>query len=141
MLEGRLEGSLGSIVEWYTEGVSMSRVWIKIWCEESLSGTIRFDFTPAQRSVWYDLLALAGKSRKDGYITPGSGNYPLFWIAHYLHIRIDLLKDTLKKCIATNRIAETPDGLKVINWNRYQSEYERQKPYRKPIENQTEQTF
>ncbi len=109
----------------------MARRWVKLWVSESLRGTIRFDFTPAERSVWYDLLVLAGDCRQDGLIAPGSGvPYPLKWIAGTLNISSTLLKKTLEICKSSERIEINGDGIKILNWHKYQSEYERQKPFR-----------
>lgn len=107
------------------------RRWIKIWTQESLTGTLRFDFTPEQRGVWYDLLVLAGSCRLEGVIAAGPGSpYPHEWIAGMLNITLGLLEDTLKICEKSERITENGQGILIINWNKYQSEYERQKPYR-----------
>jgi len=107
------------------------RKWIKLWVKESLIGTIRFDFTPAERGVWFDLLALAGNSRFDGVIAPGEGSkYPHPWIAATLDIPLELLEQTLEKCQQSRRIIEDADGIHIVNWTKYQSEYQRQKPYR-----------
>ena len=109
----------------------MARKWIKIWVAESLRGTMRFDFTPAERGVWYDLLALAGDSRQDGLITPGKDQkYPLNWISGTLNISPSLLHRTLEKCKTYSRIEVNDNGIRILNWNKYQSEYERQKPFR-----------
>jgi len=37
---------------------------------------------------------------------------------------------TIKKCKESDRIEENHNGIRILNWMRYQSEYERQKPYR-----------
>lgn len=107
------------------------RRWIKLWVRESLTGTIRFDFTPAERGVWYDLLALAGNCRLEGVIAAGAGSpYPHSWIAGTLNIPLELLEATLTKCEKSGRVKENTDGIHILSWARYQSEYERQKPYR-----------
>jgi len=109
----------------------MARRWVKFWVAESLRGTIRFDFTPAERGVWYDLLILAGDCRQDGLIGPGSGvSYPLKWIAGTLNISSLLLRKTLKICKSSERIEINQNGIRILNWHKYQSEYERQKPFR-----------
>lgn len=109
----------------------MTRRWVKIWVNECLTGTVRFDFTPAERSVWYDLLILAGNCRADGVIAAGPGRpYPHNWIAGTLNIPQDLLETTLKKCEEFGRVKEDENGIRIINWSKYQSEYDRQKPYR-----------
>jgi hypothetical protein len=115
----------------YEGGIAMAKKWIKLWVAESLRGTIRFDFTPAERGIWYDLLALAGDCRQDGFISPnGKQAYPLKWVANILNIEPELLEITLKKCEESQRIERKKGGIKIVNWHRYQSEYERQKPYR-----------
>lgn len=109
----------------------MGKRWIKLWVHESLEGTIRFDFSPEERAVWYDLLLLAGRCRREGVIAPSEGAaFPHLWIAGTLNISEELLDRTLKKCIDTERVRENSNGIEIINWARYQSEYERQKPYR-----------
>ncbi len=116
----------------------MARQWIKLWVRESLTGTMRFDFTPAERGVWYDLLLLTGNCRLDGIIAAGPGcPYPYEWIAGTLNITMKLLKTTLLKCKQSDRITENGDGIHITNWSKYQSEYNRQKKYRhaaKPVD-------
>ena len=107
------------------------RRWIKLWVAESLRGTIRFDFTPEERGVWYDLLALAGDCRQEGLIAANENHpYPAKWVAGVLNISEGLLERTLKKCLDSGRIATGDNGVQIVNWGRYQSEYDRQKPYR-----------
>ena len=109
----------------------MARKWIKLWVAESLRGTTRFEFTAEERGVWYDLLAMAGDCREDGFIAPGQDKgYPLEWIAGTLNIPLELLKRAIDKCVKSGRIEQTLKGLRVLNWGKYQSEYDRQRPYR-----------
>ena len=105
----------------------MTRLWIKVWVNECLDGTIRFDFTPEERCVWYDLLILAGRCRSEGMISAGKGTpYPKNWIAGTLNIPLELLEKVLVKCQETQRICLNGDGIQIINWKKYQSEYDRQ---------------
>ena len=107
------------------------RKWVKIWVRECLAGTIRFDFEPAERGVWYDLIVLAGDCRQEGLIAAGPGRpYPHGWIAGTLNIPLELLESVLSLCIKTARLSEDGEGIRVLNWTKYQSEYDRQKPYR-----------
>lgn len=107
------------------------RTWVKIYVNECLEGTIRFDFTPAERGVWYDLILLAGRCRIPGLIAANeNAPYPHSYIAGLLNIDQGLFETTLEKCKKSNRILENSEGIKLINWEHYQSEYERQKPYR-----------
>jgi len=105
--------------------------YVKMYVAECLEGTIRFDFEPAERGVWYDLVILAGRMRVKGLIGAGSGiPYPRRWIAGILNIDEELLELTIEKCKKTHRISENSNGIRILNWNKYQSEYDRQKPYR-----------
>lgn len=109
----------------------MARKWVKLWVSESLTGTIRFDFTPAERCVWYELVLLGGYCRQDGLIGAGTGQpFPDDYIASMLNVPLELLQTTLKKCFDTDRIEKNGSGYRIINWEKYQSEYERQKKYR-----------
>ena len=112
----------------------MARRWVKIWVTESLTGTMRFEFDPAERGVWYDLLVLAGNCRQEGIIAAGPDRpYPLTWIAGTLNVPLPLLKRTLDKCKESERIGMNGTGMiKITNWEKYQSEYDRQKSYRQP---------
>jgi len=105
--------------------------WVKLWVSEGLRGTIRFDFTPEERGIWYDLLMMAGDSRHDGFIAPNDRQpYPDEWIAATLNVPLKLFKRVITKCIETERIEMTAVGYRVSNWSKYQSEYDRQKKYR-----------
>lgn len=107
------------------------RTWVKMWVNECLEGTIRFDFTPAERGIWYDLILLAGRCRIPGIIAANENSpYPHSYIAGLLNVDMELFETTLEKCKASGRVAETERGIELINWSHYQSEYERQKPYR-----------
>ena len=107
------------------------RRWIKIWSNEWLKGSIRFDFTSEERGVWADLLALAGNCRQDGLISANETTpYPHSYIAGILNIPEALLEQVLDKCVKSDRISENSHGIAITNWAKYQSEYDRQKPYR-----------
>lgn len=110
----------------------MAKKWIKLWIAENLRGTIRWDFTAEERGVWYDLLAIAGESRHEGYLAANTEyEYPDTWIAATLNIPLKLLQRVVAKCEATDRIERTESGLRIVNWSKYQSEYERQAKYKK----------
>ena len=109
----------------------MARRWVKVWVQESLTGTLRFECDAAERGVWYDLLVLAGNCRQEGVIAAGEGvPYPDEWIAGTLNITLKLYKEAKAKFIKSGRLEENGAGLRVVNWQKYQSEYERQKKYR-----------
>jgi len=49
---------------------------------------------------------------------------------HEIHTEEGVFESTLKKCKEEGRISEDGRGIVITNWTKYQSEYERQKPYR-----------
>jgi hypothetical protein len=110
-----------------------SRTWIKLYCDKWLSGSLREE-SPEIRGIWADLLALAG-----GGLYGDSGEIKLqngigltdFQFQKLLNISKYQWRKAKKRLLDTQRI--TVDDLniiRIINWKRYQSEYERQKPYR-----------
>jgi hypothetical protein len=56
--------------------------------------------------------------------------YPHSFIANRLNISLELLERTLTKCFEEGRLEENDRGIVITNWHAYQSEYQRQKPYR-----------
>lgn len=114
------------------------RTWVKLFCYERLHGSVSYQLEPEERSVWDELLCLAGLCGLDGLIADrDSRPYPHSFIAHELHISEELLERTLTKCKDEGRITENEKGIHLTNWVAYQSEYQRQKPYRKKISEDT----
>jgi hypothetical protein len=121
---------------------STRRQWVKLWVNEWLDGTSRFELTAQQRLLWIDLLALAGRSRFPGYIYAGEAGdgskvgYPIAYLAGVLQMDEVTLNNALKLLQLHAHITldeVTPDVfvIGIINWEKYQSEYLRQKTYRK----------
>lgn len=107
------------------------RTWVKMWVTDCIEGSIRWQLDPAERSVWYDLILFSALSARPGIISDkDSRPYPHSFIANRLNIPLALLEKTLKKCQDEGRIQENSDGIHIVNWERYQSEYQRQKQYR-----------
>src|SRR6267142_1989935 len=118
------------------------RVWVKLWAEEWLDGTTRFEMSGSQRALWVDLMALAGRSRFPGRICAGevSGSFVGYPLAKFQALMAEPLDIWETFClfeksgkIKLTVTAETPIKLvmiELVNWDRYQSEYQRQKPYR-----------
>ena len=120
----------------------MRRKWVKIWVDESITGTVRFDLTPAERSIWYDLIILAGACRVPGQISSNETTpFPHDYIANLLQVPLDLLQTTLKKLADTGRVSENENGIHITNWLKYQSEYDRQKKYRGRKETQDKDKY
>lgn len=118
------------------------RTWIKLFCYERLHGSVAFQLLPEERSVWDELLCLAGLCGLDGLIADRDERpYPHSYIAHELHISEKLLERTLVKCKEEGRITEDEHGIHITNWAAYQSEYQRQKPYRKKPEEEGSERY
>lgn len=97
--------------------------WLKLWTRGWLEGSIRFDLTPAQRSVFLDLCALARESRNPPWVQANETTaYPHSWLASKLNIPLALLEKTIKICKDQQRISENTTGIKVLKFHYYQSE-------------------
>ena len=108
-----------------------TRSWIKLYVKGWLHGSIRYQLSAAERGTFADLLSLAGECDRGGEISDNDGKpFPFSFIAGQLHITEELLSNTIGKCVAEGRIREKNGVIEIINFNAYQSEYQRQKPYR-----------
>jgi len=120
----------------------MRKIYRKSWPYDNLFGSTRFELTASQRGVWNDFLDWAKLSRvRPGMIAPNDKQaYPHAWMAQFLNIDLELLEETIKVLIKTGRIVENGSGIEILNWGKYQTEYDRQKPSReakkKDYENQ-----
>lgn len=107
------------------------RTWIKLHCYGFLHGSVSYQLADAEQGIWAKLLCLAGVCGLDGLIADNDKRpYPHSFIAHELHTSEELLESTLNKCKEEGRITENEHGIHITNWAVYQSEYQRQKPYR-----------
>lgn len=100
----------------------MAKTWVKLYTNEWLHGSIRVDLTPAERSVWADLLALAGLSRREGYLEYSEGlPYSEDDLVRLLNVSSDLVKSTIEKCTTEGRLSYDGDNtLTIVNWTKYQ---------------------
>lgn len=110
----------------------LRKIYRKSWPYDNLFGTLRFDLDSAQRGIWNDLLDMAKLGRvMQGLVAPGQGcKYSHEWLAAFLNVPLELLNETIELLIKTERICENGSGIGIINWKKYQTEYDRQKPYR-----------
>lgn len=119
------------------------RTWVKLWVNEWLDGTTRGEMSDAQRAFWIDLLAMAGRSRYPGIVCAGKGpegniiGYPVNKFQGLMSEPIDV-EETFALFERTGKVrievtATSPVkliALHLLSWDKYQSEYNRQKPYR-----------
>ena len=121
---------------------SRRRPWVKLYCREWLTSTVRFDMTELDRSRFIDLLALAGDSKVPGVVCAGYDGerkltgFPIDWLASTMRCGVPELLATLKKLVIQDRIEISgQEGFPVIaitSWKKYQSEYLRQiQPFNK----------
>lgn len=107
------------------------RRWIKIFCYETLHGSVSYQLSEAEQSVWVKLLCFAGLCGNEGLIADHDLRpFPHTFIIHEIHTDTDIFESTLEKCKSEGRISEDGQGIRIVNWAKYQSEYERQKRYR-----------
>lgn len=110
----------------------LGKIYRKSWCYDNLFGSLRHELNAAQRGTWNDFLDMAKISRvKPGLIAASEGiAYRHEWLAAFLNIPLQDLEDTIAILIKTKRIKDNSNGIEIINWYKYQTEYDRQKPYR-----------
>ena len=110
----------------------LRRIYRKSWCFDNLFGSLRHELNVGQRGMWNDLLDMAKLSRvRPGLISPAEGvGYSHQWLSDFLNIPFEFFEETLELLEKTGRISENHNGIEIINWWKYQSEYDRQKPYR-----------
>ena len=95
--------------------------WIKIWTEEWLDGSIREQLSPIERSIWIDLLVMAGRSRNQGIIQSNPDTpYSYEYLANRFAVSRTELEKALKNFIKQGRISENSTGIEIINWHKYQ---------------------
>lgn len=101
----------------------MSLYYHKIDSYKWLTGSIRRDLEPDERSVWADLLALGALTREPrrGYIERSKGiPYDENYLLMFLNINSELLDRTIAKCVKEGRLKVYKDGTMLLtNWNSY----------------------
>lgn len=97
----------------------MGKDWIKLWTAQWLYGSTRDELSPAQRSIWIDLLALAGQLNKEGK-NEGYIPFPKSTLARIFKVRLPLLNCALKKFEEHGKILLDNDGgIAILNWSKY----------------------
>jgi len=110
-----------------------SRTWIKLYCDNWISGSLREEKLEV-RGIWASLLALAGSGLygDTGEIMIQNGvGLTDSQFQKVLHLSRKQWLHAKKRLLDSGRI--TVDGqnaIRIINWQKYQSEYNRTKKYR-----------
>ena len=96
-----------------------------------IHSSINYQLSLDEQMTFVKLLALTAELDKNGIIVDGDGQpLPHDFISELLHVPLEVLETTIKKCIDTKRINENGSGIEILKWKEYQSDYTRQKPYR-----------
>lgn len=111
----------------------MRRNWIKLYVDQCLRGTMMDEMKdPGERFLWFAFLLLAGDSPYEGKIalTEDMG-YSDEQLGSMLKCDPQLIKRAKKKMVKYDKIKILKNNvIQIVNWKKYQSEYQRQKPYR-----------
>lgn len=93
--------------------------WFPFWIDKWFFGSTKLEFSPAERSVWIDLIAL---SKKDsGFIRANVGvPYPRKQLAGLFVVPLNLLNKTIDKSIQSKKLEQLEDGtLFVLSTKKY----------------------
>jgi hypothetical protein len=107
------------------------RTWVKLYASIVYGSTPK-ELDPAERWVWIGLLVLAGDSQWDGVIKATvTLGYSDDQISDLLNIDVPTWRSAKRKMIKAEKITIDDHGIiSIVNWEKYQSEYDRQKKYR-----------
>jgi hypothetical protein len=96
------------------------KFWFPWWPDKWIFGSVRIEFTVAERGIWVDMLSLASKD--DGHIRANEETpYPLAQLAGMLIIPEKELDAAINKFIKKTKLNKMKDGtLYVTKWEKYQ---------------------
>jgi len=96
------------------------KFWFPWWPDKWIFGSVRIEFTPAERGIWVDMLSLASKD--NGHIRANEETpYPLQQLSGMLIINESDLNSAIEKFIKTEKLSRTESGtLYVTKWDKYQ---------------------
>jgi len=119
----------------------MRRTWVKFYCNQWLRGSIRKESIEV-RAIFADLLAMAGDNAfgEDGMIQLADDvGFTDELISGVLNVQLKTWLSAKERLSNhpnpnENRIEIVPlsqgFSIRILNWQKYQSEYKRQRPYR-----------
>jgi len=110
----------------------MRRSWIKLYVGQVLRGTCFTELDEPERFIWFGFLLLAGDSPYAGIITATEEfGYSDEQLADLLKTNVELVRKSKKKMIEFGKISvDDKNKIHILKWEKYQSEYNRQKGYR-----------
>lgn len=112
--------------------------WIRLWVDDTINGTTFMELDAEHRGVWFTLLLLAGYSPKPGTICIVEGvAYTREQLAAFTKLSLDSLTSGIDHLASESvgKIKVNEDGtLSICNWLKYQTEYDRQKGYRRGLQ-------
>ena len=116
--------------------------------DQCLRGSMIEELTAEQRWLWIGFLLLAGDSPVPGtiYRRKDADGVPIGYsnitIAEMLDVELDVYEDGIRRMIAKEKIAINEKGvISIVNWDKYQSEYQRQKKYRDGYKNNCNESY
>lgn len=112
--------------------------WIRLWVDDSINGTTFTELNAEHRGVWFTLLLLSGYSPKPGTICIAEGvAYTREQLAAFTKLTLDALNRGIEHLSSktVGKIVINPDNtISISNWLKYQTEYDRQKGYRRGLQ-------
>jgi hypothetical protein len=125
------------------------KVWVKMWPLAIFFGSLRVQCDLTERGLWYEMIFLAKICRVAELFPPRkelginrehveklislneTTPHPRPYLAEFFGVDLNWLETTLTKFKEQKRIREDERGIWIINWEKYQSAYDRQEIYRK----------
>lgn len=120
--------------------------YVKMYPLRILHGSLRIQCNLAERGLWYELIFLAkicqvaeifpanevvDKDHVEKLISANETTpYPHSYLAELFGVELEWFEAALNKLKEQNRLREDSRGIWIINWEKYQPEYDRQKIYR-----------
>jgi len=112
---------------------AMRRNWIKLYVNQCLRGSMMEELANEERWAWIGLLLLAGDCPVEGEIgITNEIGYTDEQIAKMIDVPTEIFCRAKMKMIGVNKISLGDNNIiRIVNWKKYQSEYGRQRIYRK----------
>jgi DnaD/phage-associated family protein len=108
--------------------------WVKLHTQETLFGTTRRELEPAERSLWFDFLCLAGDSPEPGVICVAPAiPYTDGQLCDVLNVPPALLARATAKMLDAGKLERRGNCYAITNWTRYQADYERVRQHRERV--------